>query len=200
MRTASPSRSAQPSAGRLFTAAKALGLPVRLHTEQISNIGGSRMAAQHGALACDHLEYTTRGRRDRARAGRHRGGDAAGRVVRPRGSAVAADRPAARARRADGGGERRQSGLGAGRFAADGDAHGATVVRHDSSRGARRCHAPRGARAGPCRHARPDRRPDIAPTLPLWSVGSLDELGYWIGFNPCSMVVRHGEIVLERDA
>jgi imidazolonepropionase len=34
----------------------------------------------------------------------------------------------------------------------------------------------------------------------VWSVDSLDELGYWIGFNPCSMVVRHGEIVLERDA
>ena len=43
---------------QLFAAARALGLPVRLHTEQISNIGGSRMAAQHGALACDHLEYT----------------------------------------------------------------------------------------------------------------------------------------------
>ncbi len=42
---------------RLFTAAQEHGWPVRLHAEQISNIGGSRMAARHGALACDHLEY-----------------------------------------------------------------------------------------------------------------------------------------------
>ena len=33
----------------------------------------------------------------------------------------------------------------------------------------------------------------------VWSIATLDELGYWIGFNPCSMVVRGGEIVLERD-
>ena len=46
---------------RLFTAASAHGWPVRLHAEQISNIGGSRMAARHGALACDHLEYATEG-------------------------------------------------------------------------------------------------------------------------------------------
>jgi imidazolonepropionase len=44
---------------RLFGAAKLHGWPVRLHAEQISNIGGSRVAAQHGALACDHLEYAT---------------------------------------------------------------------------------------------------------------------------------------------
>jgi imidazolonepropionase len=46
---------------RLFAAAQAHGWPVRLHAEQISNIGGSRMAARHGALACDHLEYATEG-------------------------------------------------------------------------------------------------------------------------------------------
>ena len=44
---------------RLFAAARAHDWPVRLHAEQISNIGGSRMAARHGALACDHLEYAT---------------------------------------------------------------------------------------------------------------------------------------------
>jgi imidazolonepropionase len=42
--------------------------------------------------------------------------------------------------------------------------------------------------------------PGCRADFAVWSVGSLDELGYWIGFNPCSMVVRHGEIVLERDA
>jgi imidazolonepropionase len=40
----------------------------------------------------------------------------------------------------------------------------------------------------------PGRNADLA----VWSIDTLDELGYWAGFNPCSMVVRAGEIVLER--
>ena len=42
---------------RVFEAAKALGLPVKLHAEQLSNLGGSAMAAEFGALSCDHLEH-----------------------------------------------------------------------------------------------------------------------------------------------
>lgn len=41
----------------LFHAARALGLPVRLHAEQLSNLGGAAMAAGHGALCADHLEH-----------------------------------------------------------------------------------------------------------------------------------------------
>ena len=41
----------------LFDAAHGLGLPVKLHAEQLSDCGGSRMAASHGALSVDHLEY-----------------------------------------------------------------------------------------------------------------------------------------------
>jgi imidazolonepropionase len=44
---------------RLFDAAQALGLPVKMHAEQLSNLGGSQMAARHYALSCDHLEYAT---------------------------------------------------------------------------------------------------------------------------------------------
>ena len=44
--------------GRLFDAARALGLPVKLHADQLSNGGGARLAATHGALSADHLEYT----------------------------------------------------------------------------------------------------------------------------------------------
>lgn len=43
--------------GRLFEAAKALGLPVKLHAEQLSNLGGAALAAGYGALSADHLEY-----------------------------------------------------------------------------------------------------------------------------------------------
>ena len=43
--------------GRVFAAAAKLGLPVKLHAEQLSNQGGARLAARHGALSADHLEY-----------------------------------------------------------------------------------------------------------------------------------------------
>jgi len=42
---------------RLFTAAAALGLPVKLHAEQLSNLEGAALAARHAALSADHLEY-----------------------------------------------------------------------------------------------------------------------------------------------
>ncbi len=42
---------------RVFAAARRLGLPVKLHAEQLSNLGGATMAARHGALSADHLEY-----------------------------------------------------------------------------------------------------------------------------------------------
>lgn len=41
----------------VFDRAKALGLPVKLHAEQLSDLGGARMAASYGALSADHLEY-----------------------------------------------------------------------------------------------------------------------------------------------
>jgi imidazolonepropionase len=42
---------------RIFRAARHLGLPVKLHAEQLSDQGGAALAARHGALSCDHLEY-----------------------------------------------------------------------------------------------------------------------------------------------
>ena len=42
---------------RVFNKARALGLPVKLHAEQLSNLGGARLAARYGALSADHLEY-----------------------------------------------------------------------------------------------------------------------------------------------
>jgi imidazolonepropionase len=42
---------------RVFDRARALGLPVKLHAEQLSNQEGARLAAEYGALSCDHLEY-----------------------------------------------------------------------------------------------------------------------------------------------
>ena len=42
---------------RQFTQARALGLPVKLHAEQLSDLKGAVLAARHGALSVDHLEY-----------------------------------------------------------------------------------------------------------------------------------------------
>jgi imidazolonepropionase len=41
----------------VFRHAKSLGLPVKLHAEQLSNLGGAALAARNGALSADHLEY-----------------------------------------------------------------------------------------------------------------------------------------------
>lgn len=42
---------------RVFRAAHHLGLPVKLHAEQLSDQGGAALAARYGALSCDHLEH-----------------------------------------------------------------------------------------------------------------------------------------------
>jgi imidazolonepropionase len=44
---------------RVFRAARALGVPVKLHAEQLSSLHGSALAARYGALSADHLEYMT---------------------------------------------------------------------------------------------------------------------------------------------
>ncbi|WP_417714386.1 imidazolonepropionase [Pseudophaeobacter arcticus] len=42
---------------RVFDLANSLGLPVKLHAEQLSNLGGAKLAASYGALSADHIEY-----------------------------------------------------------------------------------------------------------------------------------------------
>ena len=44
---------------RVFRAAKALGLPVKLHADQLSDLGGAALAAEFSALSADHLEHTS---------------------------------------------------------------------------------------------------------------------------------------------
>ena len=41
----------------IFDRAKTLGLPVKLHAEQLSDLHGAAMAARHGAMSADHLEW-----------------------------------------------------------------------------------------------------------------------------------------------
>ncbi|MCF6234387.1 MAG: imidazolonepropionase [Rhodobacteraceae bacterium] len=44
---------------RVFKVAHELNLPVKLHAEQLSHLGGTALAARHGALSADHIEYAT---------------------------------------------------------------------------------------------------------------------------------------------
>lgn len=44
---------------RVFDLARELGLPVKLHAEQLSHQGGAALAARYGALSADHVEYAT---------------------------------------------------------------------------------------------------------------------------------------------
>lgn len=44
---------------RVFDVAQSLGLPVKLHAEQLSHMGGTALAARFGALSADHVEYAT---------------------------------------------------------------------------------------------------------------------------------------------
>ena len=44
---------------RVFERARSLGLPVKLHADQLSDLGGAGLAARHAALSADHLEYSS---------------------------------------------------------------------------------------------------------------------------------------------
>jgi imidazolonepropionase len=46
---------------RVFKVAQELGLPVKLHAEQLSHQGGTKLAASYGALSVDHVEYANEG-------------------------------------------------------------------------------------------------------------------------------------------
>jgi imidazolonepropionase len=183
---------------RLFTAARAAGLPVRLHAEQLSNVGGSQVAARHRALSCDHLEYA----------------DEADAAALARAGTVAVLLPVAFYALA----ERRLPPIDALRR------HGVPIaVASDCNPGSAPCAslllAMNMARRlfgltseevllGVTRHAaralglagqRGSLEPGRAADFAAWSIDSLDELGYWAGFNPCSMVVKDGAVVAERN-
>jgi imidazolonepropionase len=184
---------------RLFAASQALGLPVRLHAEQLSNVGGSQVAARHGALSCDHLEYATE---DDA-AALARAGTVA--VMLPVAFYALAERqlPPIEALRRHG------VPLAVASDCNPGSAPGASLLLAMNM--ARRLFGLTSAEVldGVTRHAaralgQHERRGSITPgraaDFAAWSIETLDELGYWAGFNPCSMVVKGGTIVLERDA
>ncbi len=181
---------------RVFEAARAHGLPVKLHADQLSDTGGAALAAEFGALSADHLEYA----------------NAAGVAAMARAGTVAVLLPGAfYALR-----ETRMPPIAAMRE------HGVPMaVATDCNPGTSPVTSlllmlnmactlfrltPEEALAGATRHAAralrcPDRgtlatgqRADVA----LWDIGSPAELAYRIGGNPCVGVVRAGREVNRR--
>jgi imidazolonepropionase len=182
---------------RLFSTAQVLGLPVRMHAEQLSNMGGSRLAARYGALSSDHLEYAT----DEDAAALAAAGTVA--VLLPVAFYALAEKqlPPVDALR------RRRVPIAVASDCNPGSAPGASLLLAMNM--ARRLFGLTSEEvlAGTTRHAaralglqreRGALQAGLAADLAVWSVDSLDELGYWAGFNPCSMVVKEGEIALER--
>ena len=137
----------------LFDAAKRHDLPVKLHADQLSDLGGAAMAARYGALSADHLEYTS----DEGVAAMAAAGTVA--VLLPgayfvlAGNQTAAGPGVSSARRRYGRCHRLQPGLGAGGFAVAHAQYGLHPVSYDAGRGI-------GRRDPQCRpRARPGRRP-----------------------------------------
>jgi imidazolonepropionase len=178
---------------RLFAAAQALGLPVKMHAEQLSNLGGTQLATRCRALSCDHLEHAT-------------GADA---QALARAGTVAVLLPVAFYCL----GERHAPPLSALREAGarlavatdcnPGSAPGTSLqlAMHMAIRllGL----TPGEALAGVTRHAAAalgaaDERGELAAgkaaDFAVWNIDAPEELGYWIGFNRCRTVVRGGRI------
>jgi imidazolonepropionase len=180
-------------AERVFETAVKLGLPVKIHAEQLTNMGGARLAASHHALSADHLEHL----------------DEAGVLAMKNASVVAVllpcasyflretkhppvdlfrrhDVPMAIATDSNPGTSPTTSILLAMNIAC-------TLFRM----------TPAEALAGVTRHAalalgKSDTHGVLAAgryaDFCVWDIESLSELAYWIGFNPLRAVVRHGAV------
>jgi len=181
-------------AEELFAAARALGVPVKMHAEQLSNLGGTLMAARHGALSCDHLEYA--GSAEAAALGRT--GPVA--VLLPVAFyCLAAQRPPPIAALRDAG-----AAMAVASDCNPGSAPGASLLTAMSM--ATRLFGLTAAEAllGVTRHAARALglagshgilAPGASADFVVWNVRSPEELGYWIGFNPRRTVVRAGEVL-----
>ncbi|MGB6604410.1 MAG: imidazolonepropionase [Steroidobacteraceae bacterium] len=181
-------------AERLYAAARALGVPVKMHAEQLSNLGGTLLATRYGALSCDHLEYAG----EAEAAALARAGTVA--VLLPVAFyCLAAERkPPVAAMRTAG------AALAVASDCNPGSAPGASLLTAMSMATRLFGLTAEEALAGTTRHAARALGLDAgsgtlaagkAADFVVWSVGSPEELGYWIGFNPRRTVVRAGEVL-----
>lgn len=183
---------------RVLRAAQRLGLPLRLHAEQLSDQGGAGLAARYGALSADHLEYLNENDvRAMAEAG-----TVAGLLPGAFHTLRETQLPPIAALREHG------VPMALGTDANPGSSPalslllmlnmGCTLFRltpEEALAGVTINGACALGLAGECGTLEPGKRADFA----LWDIARPAELAYWLGGNPCSGVVRGGEWV-ELDA
>jgi imidazolonepropionase len=180
---------------RVFEAAQGLALPVKMHAEQLSNLGGSQMAARYRALSCDHLEYATA--EDAAAL------TAAGTVavLLPVAFYCLAEgrKPPVQALRAA------RTRIAIASDCNPGSAPGTSLLLAMSMATRLFGLTADEALAGVTRNAahalaeqaaRGTLAPGKAADFVIWNIRSIEELSYWIGFNPRRSVVRAGRVTL----
>jgi imidazolonepropionase len=181
-------------AERVFDAAGRLGVPVKMHAEQLSNIGGSLLAARRGALSCDHLEYAT------AREAEALAASGTVAVLLPVAFFCLAEerKPPLAALRAAG------AGMAVATDCNPGSAPGSSLLLAMSMATRLFGLTCEEALAGVTRHAAralamQDERGTLATgqaaDFVIWDVREPEELAYWCGFNPCRAVVKGGRLV-----
>jgi len=178
-------------AERLFDAAARLGVPVRMHAEQLSNMGGSLLAAHRGALSCDHLEYATAAEAQALAAA----GTVA--VLLPVAFFCLAEErkpPVAALRNAG-------ASIAVATDCNPGSAPGSSLLLAMSMATRLFGLTCEEALAGVTRHAaralgmeaeRGTLAAGKAADFVVWNIGELEELGYWSGFNPRPSVIKAG--------
>ena len=181
-------------AERLFDAAERLSVPVKMHSEQLSNLGGSLFAARRGALSCDHLEYATAVEAEALAAA----GTVA--VLLPVAFFCLGEErkpPVAALRKAG-------AAMAIATDCNPGSAPGSSLLLAMSMATRLFGLTCEEALAGVTRHAaralgvqeeHGTLAPGKAADFAIWGIAELEELGYWSGFNPCRTVVRAGRQV-----
>jgi imidazolonepropionase len=184
----------------LFSAAQALGVPVKMHAEQLSNLGGTLMAARHGALSCDHLEYA--GAAEAVALGAAAAPVA---VLLPvafyclAAERLAAERLPPVAPLRDAG-----AAIAVASDCNPGSAPGASLLTAMSMATRLFGLTAEEALLGVTRHAARalglqgecgTLAAGAAADFVVWNIRSPEELGYWVGFNPRRTVVRAAEVL-----
>ena len=178
---------------RVFEAAAAHGLPVRLHADQLSSLGGAELAARYRARSADHLEYATEaGCRAMAAAGTTA-------VLLPGAYYTLGEsrRPPVDALRRHGVPIAVATDLNPGSSPVTSPLLAMNMacvlfgLTPEEALAGMTCHAaPVLGLQGEVGVLSPGKRADLA----LWGVDHPAELSYWIGANPCRAVVRGGEV------
>ena len=181
-------------AERLFAAAHAMRVPVKMHAEQLANLGGTLMATRYHALSCDHLEYADE---DEAAALAAAGSVAVLLPVAYYCLAEARQPPLAALRQA-------RAAIAIASDCNPGSAPGTSLLLAMSMATRLFGLTAEEALQAVTRHAaqalglageRGVLAAGQAADFVVWNVRSPAELSYWIGFNPRRTVVRAGEVL-----